>query len=356
MDEQPAPIVIVVLRPPGAGKGTQSSMLANLLRIPHISIGSLLRSYARDESEAGVRLRGMMALGNLVPDTSVLDVLATRIGKPDCARGLVLDGFPRTLGQAELLERGLLKSPFYASNLRDNLVALHLRVQKSTIVGRLSGRRICSRCSATYHLETQPPRARASAISTDQRSRFVRTTVSPRYSNGFAFTSRKPHRSSAITLKKQACWKSMVNNPRKISLKKLSWPSRACSASPLRVPRMSIQPWKTICEMVRSQARRRRYFEIAVFRFYRGGASKDLRRGKCHTGELISEPSRIKRGDLQVIWAHGNCYGGCHWYRSSDCPQVRGQRRFSVPLGHLPDTSRNGCDGDYQGWWNRLGI
>jgi adenylate kinase len=125
---------------------------------PISRLGGLLRSYARDECDVGVRLRGMMALGSLVPDTLVLDVLATRIGEPDCARGLILDGFPRTRRQAELLECGLSESPFYAKNLRDNLVAFHLRVQKSTIVGRLSGRRICSRCSATYHLETQPPR------------------------------------------------------------------------------------------------------------------------------------------------------------------------------------------------------
>ncbi len=101
----------------------------------HVSVGNLLRSYAQDKSEVGLRLRRMMALGTLVPDTLVLDVLATRISEPDCARGLILDGFPRTLRQADLLERGLLESPFYSANLRESLVAIHLRVQHSTIRG-----------------------------------------------------------------------------------------------------------------------------------------------------------------------------------------------------------------------------
>ncbi len=158
MDDQQAPVVFVVLGPPGAGKGTQSGMLASLFRIPHISVGNLLRSCVQDKSEARLRLRRMMELGSLVPDTLVLDVLAARVSEPDCARGLILDGFPRTLRQAGLLERGLLKSPLYSTNAREKLVAVHLRVQPSTIVGRLSGRRICSRCGATYHLETQPPR------------------------------------------------------------------------------------------------------------------------------------------------------------------------------------------------------
>jgi adenylate kinase family enzyme len=210
----------------------------------------------------------------------VLDVLATRISEPDCARGLILDGFPRTLGQAELLERGLLKSPFYADNLRGSLVALHLRVQKSTIVGRLSGRLICSRCNATYHLQTQPPRVSGECDFDGSALTIREDDARQRYSNGFTFTSRKPRPSSATTLKEQACSKSMVNTLKKISLKKLSWPPRACSASPLRVPRMPSQPWKTICEMVRSQARRRQYFEIAVLRLYRRGASKDLRNGE----------------------------------------------------------------------------
>jgi adenylate kinase len=226
-------------------------MLANLLRVPHISIGSLLRSDARDESEVGLRLRGMMAVGNLVPDTLVLDVLAIRISEPDCARGLILDGFPRTLGQAELLERGLLKSPLYAYHLREKLVALHLRVQSSTIVERLSGRRICSRCSATYHLRTQPPRVRGecdfdgSALTIREDDH--RATVLKR----LRLTNSKPYRSSAITSKRPACWKSIVSSLRKFSLKRLSLRSRACSAAPRRVPRMSGQRWKTVCEMVR---------------------------------------------------------------------------------------------------------
>jgi adenylate kinase len=101
-----------------------------------------------------------MALGNLVPDSLVLGVLAARISEPDCAKGLILDGFPRTLRQADFLERGLLAPPLHSNNERGRLIALYLRVQNRTILGRISGRRICSRCSATYHLESRPPRVR----------------------------------------------------------------------------------------------------------------------------------------------------------------------------------------------------
>lgn len=157
VNQRQAPIVIVVLGPPGAGKGTQSDLLAGHLRVPHISIGSLLRSYARDKSEVGSRLSGTMASGNLAPDSLVLDVLAARISEPDCAKGLILDGFPRTLRQAEFLERSL-STPLCSNNEGGRLIALYLRVQHRTIVQRVSGRRICSRCGASYHLDSQPPR------------------------------------------------------------------------------------------------------------------------------------------------------------------------------------------------------
>jgi adenylate kinase len=97
-----------------------------------------------------------MASGNLVSDTLVMDAFSRRVSEPDCSRGLILDGFPRTLSQAEFLERGL-QLPSCSANLSDNIIAIQLRVQLSTIVRRLSGRRVCFRCGATYHLETQPP-------------------------------------------------------------------------------------------------------------------------------------------------------------------------------------------------------
>ena len=113
MGEQQAPVVFVALGPPGAGKGTQSGMLAGLLRIPHISVGNLLRSHAEDKSEVGLRLRGMMALGTLVPDTLVLDVLATRISELDCARGLILDGSALTIREDDRIATVLKRLRIY---------------------------------------------------------------------------------------------------------------------------------------------------------------------------------------------------------------------------------------------------
>jgi adenylate kinase len=145
-------IRIVLLGPPGSGKGTQASALERRSGIPQIASGDLLRANVRDNTGLGRKAKPYMDRGELVPDHLILDMMADRLAQPDAQRGYVLDGFPRTVKQAEALEERL-------RGLGQGLDAVvYLQVPEAEILRRLGGRRTCPQCNAIYHIDTMPPK------------------------------------------------------------------------------------------------------------------------------------------------------------------------------------------------------
>ncbi len=144
---------IVLLGVPGAGKGTQAKRLAQRYRIPHLSTGDIFREMAHSGSELGARLWTDMRQGNLVPDELVCAVVAERLAKDDCRHGYILDGFPRTVPQAEWLARFLAQPPSQGP-----LIVIYLTVGYNDLYRRLLGRRSCPKCGRIYNEFTQPPR------------------------------------------------------------------------------------------------------------------------------------------------------------------------------------------------------
>ena len=142
---------ILLLGPPGAGKGTQAARLAASARIAHVATGDMFRQAVAAGSDLGARVRDVMERGALVPDDLTVAVVRQRLGAGDCGPGFVLDGFPRTLPQAEALD-GLL-----AEIERPLDAAIALEVPDAVVLRRLAGRRVCPRCGATYHVDTDPP-------------------------------------------------------------------------------------------------------------------------------------------------------------------------------------------------------
>ncbi|MCI8991766.1 MAG: adenylate kinase [Eubacterium sp.] len=141
---------IVMLGAPGAGKGTQAKQIADQYGIPHISTGDIFRANIKEGTELGKKAKSYMDAGGLVPDELVMDLVVDRIGKEDCANGFVLDGFPRTIPQAEALSAALNKK-------NEKLdFAIDIDVSDERIVKRMSGRRACVNCGATYHVVTIP--------------------------------------------------------------------------------------------------------------------------------------------------------------------------------------------------------
>ena len=145
---------IILLGPPGAGKGTQAKAIVARYGIPQISTGDILRENRAQGTELGKRAAAIMDRGELVPDELVCDMVAARLAQPDCARGFILDGFPRTVKQAEWLDGLLAKSA--ASTPAP--VVISLKVDYNDVLRRLAGRRSCPACGRIYNVYFQPPR------------------------------------------------------------------------------------------------------------------------------------------------------------------------------------------------------
>ena len=141
-----------MLGAPGAGKGTQAKMIAEKFGIPHISTGDIFRANIKNQTELGKKAKDYLDEGTLVPDELTCDLIVDRIANEDCAKGYILDGFPRTIPQAEALTKALAKDGGAID------YAIDVDVPDSDIVRRLSGRRVCLKCGATYHTSFNPPR------------------------------------------------------------------------------------------------------------------------------------------------------------------------------------------------------
>ena len=139
---------LILLGAPGAGKGTQAELLMEQLHIPSISTGNMLREAIANGSDLGKQIKQFMDEGSLVPDELVLSIVAERTAQPDCANGFILDGVPRTLAQAEALN---------AKGVRiDHVVSIER--SDDVIEGRMTGRRVCTKCGASYHITANPPK------------------------------------------------------------------------------------------------------------------------------------------------------------------------------------------------------
>lgn len=143
---------IILLGPPGAGKGTQAKKITERYAIPQISTGDILRKAIHDQTELGKRAKTFMDKGHLAPDDLVIGIINERLSQPDCSKGFILDGFPRTLAQAEALSEAL-------ETLGGDIdKVIDIKVEPSSLVRRLTGRRVCKQCGQMFHVEFNPSR------------------------------------------------------------------------------------------------------------------------------------------------------------------------------------------------------
>lgn len=143
---------LILLGPPGAGKGTQAEFIVNQYNIPHISTGDIFRKNIKEGTELGIKAKSFMDRGELVPDSLVVEIVEARLKEDDCKMGFLLDGFPRTEFQAGELDKVLEKMETAIDT------AINIIVNPEVLIGRAIGRRICKSCGATYHVKNNPPK------------------------------------------------------------------------------------------------------------------------------------------------------------------------------------------------------
>lgn len=143
---------IILLGPPGAGKGTQAKNLSERLKIPHVSTGDLLRQNVKENTELGRQAKKIMEKGDLVPDNLVTEMLIEQLSSPNSKDSFILDGYPRNIAQAEKLDEILGKKA------KEDEYVIYLDTSEPIILQRLTGRRVCSRCGINYHIKNMPPK------------------------------------------------------------------------------------------------------------------------------------------------------------------------------------------------------
>jgi len=143
---------VILLGPPGAGKGTQAERIVKQYGLPHISTGDMLRAAVANQTELGLKAQEYMTKGALVPDEVVIGIVRDRIAEPDCEKGFLLDGFPRTVAQADALDKEL------ASLGKSIDAVINIVVADEELLNRLTGRRICKSCQRPYHVIFNPPK------------------------------------------------------------------------------------------------------------------------------------------------------------------------------------------------------
>jgi adenylate kinase len=147
-------VYIILLGPPGAGKGTQAAYVAQSLKLAHVASGDLFRQALEQGTDLALKVKSYMEAGKLVPDELTVSMVLERLKAPDCATGVVLDGFPRNLKQAEALDRALSEQD------RSIDWVVYIKVSEEEVLRRLGGRWICRKCQAPYHATESPPRVR----------------------------------------------------------------------------------------------------------------------------------------------------------------------------------------------------